>query len=60
MVLDSLNNQLSEGLFENNPNLKELPKAVIDALKSKLIQQLINGYLLGVAEDNIREQLNSK
>ena len=60
LVLSSINNQLSEAMFENNPSLKELPNAVIEELKSKFIQQLINGYLLGVAEDNIREQANQK
>ena len=54
VVLDAINGQIADGLFNNNPTLKELPKAVVDSIKDKLIQQLIYGYLLGVAEDNLR------
>lgn len=58
MVLDGVNNLLVDGLFNANPTLKDLPKAVVDGVKDQLIQQLIHGYLLGVAENNIRENLS--
>jgi hypothetical protein len=59
-VLASINSQISEKFFEDNPSLKELPNVAIETLKANFIHQLINGYLLGIAEDNIREQINKK
>ena len=58
-VLNAIDDQLGEGLFDGNPTLKDLPKAVVDGIKNQLIQQLIHGYLLGIAENNLRKN-NSK
>ena len=55
-VLNAVNDQIGDGLFESNQTLKELPKAVVDGIKDSLIQQLIHGYLLGVAENNLRNE----
>jgi hypothetical protein len=54
VVLFAIYKQLEEGLFEKNPSLKVLPSLAIKRIKDTLLQQLINGYLLGKAEDNLR------
>jgi hypothetical protein len=55
-VLDAFYNQLENGIFENNPTLKDLPKVAVDKIKDALLRQLVNGYVLGLAEDSLRAE----
>lgn len=53
IALGVLNERLSDSFFEDNSALKDLPKIVVDGIKGQFISQQINGYLLGIAEDNL-------
>lgn len=55
-VLNAINAQATEGLFGDNKSLEDLPKAAVDAIKDGLIRQLVDGYLLGYAENNLRQK----